>query len=364
MTVVAFSIPGTPVGKGRPKFARRGNHVTTYTPEKTASYENLVKVKALEAMQGQQQPIDGPVCLELTLLVTPPASWSKKKTADALCGFVFPTSKPDIDNVLKGICDAMNEVVFRDDKQVCDVHIVKRYAEIAEARVKLIPETMDAEKVKRDGWNEQKILVVSLDDRRLDIIDREFVKQMGERLSAYSALVFAFNVSRQCYDRPVMNRLASPAIGSGKGLAGLDGAAQAGMIRSEVKALGKLAESMLIARISPRSEPCSCRSACCGGSRTNTEWFDAIGALTEYAKNGALAGTNANGMMRQDYVARYFAMRDQRVSLERLAEKYDLNRQTVGAHYGKLSKVFKEIESRAQNAIEDKLREIGVVGAE
>jgi Holliday junction resolvase RusA-like endonuclease len=138
MNPIAFTVPGTPVGKGRPRFARQGGFVRTFTPEKTASYENLVKVKALEAMQGQQ-PIEGPVCLELTLLVTPPASWSKKKTADALCGFVFPTSKPDIDNVLKGICDAMNEVVFRDDKQVCDVHIVKRYAEVAEARVKVRP---------------------------------------------------------------------------------------------------------------------------------------------------------------------------------------------------------------------------------
>lgn len=47
---------------------------------------------------------------------------------------------------------------------------------------KLLPETMDAEKVKREGWNDQKILVVALDDNRLDVIDREFVKQIGEKL--------------------------------------------------------------------------------------------------------------------------------------------------------------------------------------
>jgi len=49
---IAFVIPGTPVGKGRPKFARRGNFVSTYTPEKTASYENLVRVKAEEPWPG------------------------------------------------------------------------------------------------------------------------------------------------------------------------------------------------------------------------------------------------------------------------------------------------------------------------
>lgn len=47
---------------------------------------------------------------------------------------------------------------------------------------KLIPETIDAEKVKRDGWNEQSILVVSADDHRLDFFQREFVKQIGEKL--------------------------------------------------------------------------------------------------------------------------------------------------------------------------------------
>lgn len=135
--VVEFSVPGTPVGKGRPRFARRGGFVTAYTPEKTASYENLVKMVASHAMLGRH-PIEGPVSLDLTLLVTPPASWSKKKIDAAIGGNVLPTSKPDIDNVLKAICDAMNGVVFCDDKQVCNARVEKRYAGVAEARVKVV----------------------------------------------------------------------------------------------------------------------------------------------------------------------------------------------------------------------------------
>ena len=50
MSAVTFTVPGTPVGKGRPKFARRGNFTVAYTPEKTASYENLVKIAAGQAM--------------------------------------------------------------------------------------------------------------------------------------------------------------------------------------------------------------------------------------------------------------------------------------------------------------------------
>lgn len=137
-SAVAFVIPGTPVGKGRPKFARRGNFVTTYTPEKTASYENLVKVKAQEAMSGRPM-IEGPVAVQIALHVTPPASWSQKKQRAALEGAVFPTSKPDADNCIKGIFDAMNEIVFRDDKQVVDLVVSKRYAATAMAKVEVIP---------------------------------------------------------------------------------------------------------------------------------------------------------------------------------------------------------------------------------
>lgn len=133
---VVFLVPGTPVGKGRPKFARRGNFVTTYTPERTASYENLVKVKAEEAMQGRTM-FDGPVSVEIGLYVTPPASWSQKKQREALSGTIFPTSKPDVDNVLKGIMDACNEIVFKDDKQAVDVRVIKRYADTARAFVKV-----------------------------------------------------------------------------------------------------------------------------------------------------------------------------------------------------------------------------------
>lgn len=133
---IAFVVPGSIVGKGRPRFARRGNFVTTFTPEKTATYENLVKVKAEEAMQGRQV-IDGAVSVVIALYVTPPASWSQKKQREALEGRIFPTSKPDIDNVLKGIMDACNEIVWKDDKQAVDVSIRKRYSETARATVEV-----------------------------------------------------------------------------------------------------------------------------------------------------------------------------------------------------------------------------------
>jgi Holliday junction resolvase RusA-like endonuclease len=136
---IVFIVPGTPVGKGRPKFARRGNFVTTYTPEKTATYENLVKVKAEEAMQGRDM-IVGPVAVEISLFVTPPASWSQKKRNAAFAGEIYPTSKPDIDNVIKGLFDACNEIVWKDDKQIVDLLVRKAYGVTPRAFVKVLPQ--------------------------------------------------------------------------------------------------------------------------------------------------------------------------------------------------------------------------------
>ncbi len=46
----------------------------------------------------------------------------------------------------------------------------------------LQPSRPDTEQIKREGWQEQGILVVSVDDHRLDFVQREFVKQLGEKL--------------------------------------------------------------------------------------------------------------------------------------------------------------------------------------
>ncbi len=81
-------------------------------------------------MQGRAL-MDGPVSVDIELYVTPPASWSLKKQRSALLGETFPTAKPDMDNVIKGLFDACNEIVWKDDKQVVQLIVTKRYAETA-----------------------------------------------------------------------------------------------------------------------------------------------------------------------------------------------------------------------------------------
>lgn len=47
---------------------------------------------------------------------------------------------------------------------------------------KAMPQAMDAEQVKQQGWRSQQILVITPDDPRLDWMEREWIRQLGERL--------------------------------------------------------------------------------------------------------------------------------------------------------------------------------------
>ena len=126
--MVMYTVYGEPVGKGRPRFARRGNFVSTYTPQKTKSYEDEIRMMAKAAM-GASEPLETPITVAIYIRVGIPTSFSKQKRKDALSGIIRPTKKPDLDNVAKCVLDSMNEIVYLDDKQVVNLHVTKVYAE-------------------------------------------------------------------------------------------------------------------------------------------------------------------------------------------------------------------------------------------
>lgn len=125
--MIEITIPGIPVGKGRPRAARRGKHITLYTPAKTVSYEGKVALAGQQAMAGLA-PLLGPLVVTMGVYMPVPASWSKKKQQAALQGIELPAKKPDSDNVIKAVFDALNGVVWVDDVQVVDLALRKRYS--------------------------------------------------------------------------------------------------------------------------------------------------------------------------------------------------------------------------------------------
>ena len=126
--MITFSIPGTPVAKGRPRFARvgRGRGMRVYTLEKTENYEHTVAWIAKRAMLGHK-PLDGPLVLVIMVFAPVPKSFSRAKREAALQVKILPVSRPDWNNYGKLISDACNGIVWKDDAQVVDARVVKRY---------------------------------------------------------------------------------------------------------------------------------------------------------------------------------------------------------------------------------------------
>jgi Holliday junction resolvase RusA-like endonuclease len=139
--MVTFMVEGTPVPKGRPRFARRGKFVSTYSPKTTVDYESKVSESAKLAM-GASEPLETPVGAYIYITLPVPASYSKKRTQACLLGQERPTKKSDIDNYCKAIFDGMNGIVFVDDSLVVSLHATKVYGTIGMVEV-MVREDLD-----------------------------------------------------------------------------------------------------------------------------------------------------------------------------------------------------------------------------
>jgi len=120
--LISLTIPGPPVGKQRARVTRTGH---AYTPAKTVNYEALVK-QTFAAKYPDFVPLSGPVRMGLWILLMPSKETARKIKKGIK---VYPTIKPDIDNVFKIIADALSGLAFVDDKQIVESDLSKHYAD-------------------------------------------------------------------------------------------------------------------------------------------------------------------------------------------------------------------------------------------
>ena len=138
MSGITIRVPGDPVAKGRPRATAIGGRARMYTPASTRAYEQRVAVAAREAM-AKAPPMDGALSVSIEITMQIPVSWTRAKLADALAGLVMPTSRPDLDNLVKALTDACNGIVWRDDSQIVRLMAEKRYGEQPGASISVIP---------------------------------------------------------------------------------------------------------------------------------------------------------------------------------------------------------------------------------
>lgn len=133
---VKFTIMGPPKGKGRPRFQKIGAYTRVSTPPDTVNYENLVK---LEYELQCDKYYFGDIELGMKLITYYPIakSTSKKKRLEMINGNINPTKKPDCDNVLKIVADSLNQIAYKDDSQIVEAFVQKKYAEIPRVEVEI-----------------------------------------------------------------------------------------------------------------------------------------------------------------------------------------------------------------------------------
>ena len=124
-----FIVEGKPQGKARARtfYNKRMGKMQSITPEQTKSYEDLIRWSYKAA--GGQYLGEKVLSVDIQAYYPIPKSFSKKKREEAKADRVYPTTKPDCDNIIKVVLDALNGVAYYDDKQVVCVSCNKYYGD-------------------------------------------------------------------------------------------------------------------------------------------------------------------------------------------------------------------------------------------
>lgn len=115
MAEIYINIRPTPAP--RPRVTKNG----TYNPANYTKYKRDIA----EASKGIFEHSQKPMHLHCYFYFKIPKSWNKQQKQDP----PHHTSKPDVDNLLKGIKDALNGIAYKDDSQIVSVFALKKYEE-------------------------------------------------------------------------------------------------------------------------------------------------------------------------------------------------------------------------------------------
>ena len=128
MKRVEFVVDGEPQGKGRPRFSKAGGFTRTYTPKKTADYECRIRNAYTEQCEGYFFNEESNISLRIIAGFSIAKSKSKNIRQQMINKDLLPKKKPDADNIIKIVADALNGVAYKDDKQITECQIKKIYS--------------------------------------------------------------------------------------------------------------------------------------------------------------------------------------------------------------------------------------------
>ncbi len=144
---IAFTVAGEPKGKERPRFCHNGQ---IYTPKQTTTYEQQIIFDYYKQCGNVKFDENSQLELFVKAYYKIPKSASKKKRMAMLSEEIRPTKKPDGDNILKAVADALNGVCYKDDKNIVKMSIEKFYSDVPRIEV-VVQEVQKVETDENDG---------------------------------------------------------------------------------------------------------------------------------------------------------------------------------------------------------------------
>ena len=126
-----IKIKPKPAPRARTVRSKNSGRVHTYNDETYTQYKQAIQL-AYKAIHGTT-PTENPIFMKLEFFYQIPKSWSKKKKESAK----WHISRPDSDNLVKGIMDALNGIAYRDDSQVCFLQVRKQYAQFDGVKIEI-----------------------------------------------------------------------------------------------------------------------------------------------------------------------------------------------------------------------------------
>jgi Holliday junction resolvase RusA-like endonuclease len=127
--MISFTVPGIPIAQPRPRACAfvRGGKVRTriYRDDDSPIHAWRQAVTLAARMKYQGPPLEGPVGVKMDFFLARPKSMQWKKRPMLRC---WHDSRPDLDNFVKGVLDALNGILWEDDGQVVQMKAQKQIA--------------------------------------------------------------------------------------------------------------------------------------------------------------------------------------------------------------------------------------------
>lgn len=116
--MISFVVPGEPIAQPRQRHTRTGRN---YIPAKHPIHAWKM---AVAAKCPAKFPIDGEIRLRVSFYLKRPKAMKADQYRPC-------TKKPDLDNLQKAVCDALNGIAWNDDSQVTEIIAQKKYSSVS-----------------------------------------------------------------------------------------------------------------------------------------------------------------------------------------------------------------------------------------